>query len=125
MSTIIQNISKPRAGESTWLWLIKILTGGLLVILLLVHLIVNHFVVEGGLMTYANVVAYFQNPWIVFMEICFLATVVSHSLIALRSILLDMNPAPNVLNIINWVLGVVGVGAVVYGVWLALTIASK
>jgi succinate dehydrogenase hydrophobic anchor subunit len=124
MSTNIQSASTPRAGENTWLWLIKIVTGGLLVILLVVHFIVNHLVAKNGLLSYADVVAYFQIPFIPFMEICFLATVVIHSLIALRSILLDLNPARRFLKVIDWVFVLVGVAAILYGIWLALVIAS-
>src|ERR1041385_7878321 len=37
-------ISAPRPGETTWLWLIKIITGPLLILVLILHLIVNHYV---------------------------------------------------------------------------------
>ena len=59
------------------------------------------------------------------MEITFLAAVVTHSLIGLRGIVLDLKPARNILKIIDWVMVIFGVSAVVYGIWLALTIASK
>lgn len=114
----------PRKGESSTLWLIKILTGPLLIILLFVHMIVNHLIPSNGLMTYSDVVNYFNNPWIVAMEILFLATVVLHSLLGLRSIILDMNPSRQILKVVDWVFIVLGVSAIVYGVWLALTIAS-
>src|SRR5512138_1383438 len=35
--------SAPRPGENTWIWLIKIVTGPLLVIVLGLHLAVNHY----------------------------------------------------------------------------------
>jgi succinate dehydrogenase / fumarate reductase membrane anchor subunit len=117
--------SAPRAGENTWLWLIKLITGLLVVILLLVHFIVNHFVAEGALLTYEDVVAYFSNPWIVLMEITFLITVVSHGLIGLRSIILDLNPSRKVMGVTDWVLISVGVVSVGYGIWLALEVASR
>lgn len=117
--------SAPKAGESTWLWLIKMLSGALIVILLLVHFIVNHFAAEGVLLTYDDVIAYFSNPWIVLMEITFLITVVSHGLIGLRSIILDLNPARSVMRVTDWVLVIVGVVSIGYGIWLALVIASR
>jgi succinate dehydrogenase / fumarate reductase membrane anchor subunit len=58
------------------------------------------------------------------MEIVLLATVVSHSLLGVRSVILDMNPSRSLLKVLNWLFGIVGVAAVVYGIWLALTIAS-
>jgi len=120
----LTNTYAPRKGETFGLWFIKMITGPLLVILLIIHMIINHLVAEGGLLTYADVVEYFNNPWIVIMEVTFLTTVTTHALLGLRGIILDMNPSRSILNTLNWVLGLAGVGVVVYGVWLALTIAS-
>ena len=82
----------PRPGENTWLWLIKIVTGPLLVIVLVLHFTVNHYLgsMSSGLMTYDDVIQYFQNPIIPAIEILFLITVVTHCLIGLRGIVLDM-----------------------------------
>ena len=119
--------SAPRPGETTWLWLIKIVTGPLLILVLILHLTVNHYIgsLPSGLMTYQDIVRYYQNPIIPAIEILFLITVVSHSLIGLRGIILDMNPSRQALKIITWILSLLGVFSVAYGIWLALTIASK
>jgi succinate dehydrogenase hydrophobic anchor subunit len=115
-----------RPGENTWLWLIKIVTGPLLLIVLGLHLTVNHYMgsTATGLMTHDDVIQYFQNPIIPAIEILFLVTVVTHSLLGLRGILLDMNPSRSVLKIVTWLLVILGVSSVTYGTWLALTIAS-
>jgi succinate dehydrogenase / fumarate reductase membrane anchor subunit len=125
MSANTQNISAPRSGENTWLWLLKIVTGPVLLILLGIHLVVNHFLGETGLLTYADVVAYYQNPIIPIMEICFLIAVVTHSLTGLRGIILDLKPSRNILKVIDVILVIFGISAIVYGTWLALVIASK
>jgi len=116
----------PRPGENTWLWLIKIVTGPLLLIVLGLHLTVNHYMgsTATGLMTHDDVIQYFQNPIIPAIEILFLVTVVTHSLLGLRGILLDMNPSRSLLRIVTWLLVILGVSSVAYGTWLALTIAS-
>ena len=126
-STLPPSASGPRPGENTWIWLIKIATGPLLLIVLVLHFIVNHYLgsTSSGLMTYADVIKYFQNPIIPAIEILFLITVVTHSLIGLRGILLDMNPSRTTLNFVTWLLVILGVSSVAYGIWLALTIASK
>ena len=121
---MLQAKSAPKAGEGFWLWLIKLATGVLIVVLLLVHFIVNHLA-QQGLLGYADVIAYYSNPGIVVMEITFLAVVVSHTLIGLRGIILDLNPPAKLMGIIDWVLVLVGIGAVVYGISLALVIASR
>ncbi len=115
----------PKRLEGSGRWLLKILTGLLIVIFLGIHFVVNHLVAPGGLLTYADVVAYFQNPVIVVMEISFLVLVVVHSFLGLRSILLDLNPSPTVLRMANFMLVVIGTAAIIYGIWLALTIASR
>ena len=119
-----QQISTAKPGEGLWLWLSKFITGFLIIFLIGVHLTVNHFVAEGGLQTYQDVINYFSNPWIVTMEIVFLIVVVSHSLVGLRSIILDLNPARRLMSVIDWALGILGVASIAYGVWLALVIAS-
>jgi succinate dehydrogenase hydrophobic anchor subunit len=125
-STFSSPVSGPRPGENTWIWLIKIVTGPLLVIVLGLHFIVNHYLgsMSSGLMTYDDVIRYFQNPLIPAIEILFLVTVVTHSLIGLRGIVLDMNPSRSILRLITWLLVILGVSSVGYGIWLALTIAS-
>lgn len=125
MSSTSSSLTPVRARETSTAWLIKIATGPLLVILLAVHLTVNHFTGSAnGLMSYADVVRYFNNPWIVAMEITFLACVVTHSLLGLRAIILDLHPSEKTMSVVNAVMWVVGIASVVYGIWLALAIAS-
>jgi succinate dehydrogenase hydrophobic anchor subunit len=126
-STLSSPVSGRRPGENTWIWLIKIATGPLLVLVIILHFAVNHYMgsMSSGLMTYDDIIAYYQNPIIPAIEIIFLATVVTHCLIGLRGIILDMNPSPKVLNLVTWLLVVLGVFSVGYGIWLALAIASQ
>ena len=125
-STINPSAYGPRPGENTWIWLIKIVTGPLLLVVLILHFGVNHYMgsTPTGLMTYDDIVAYYQNPIIPAIEILFLATVVTHSLIGLRGIILDLNPSRRVLSIATWLLVILGVFSLGYGIWLAITIAS-
>jgi succinate dehydrogenase hydrophobic anchor subunit len=126
-STSSSYISVPRPGETTWIWLVKIVTGPLLILVLILHLTVNHYIgsLPSGLMTYEDVVRYYQNPIIPAIEILFLFLVVTHALIGLRGIILDMNPSRQVLSVVTWSLSLLGVFSVAYGIWLALAIASK
>jgi succinate dehydrogenase / fumarate reductase membrane anchor subunit len=116
--------SVPKPGEGFWLWLIKMATGVLIIVLLFVHFIVNHLA-QGGLLDYAGVIAYYSNPAIVVMEITFLAVVVSHTLVGLRGIILDLNPPAKLMGTIDRLLVLLGIGAVVYGIALALVVASR
>ena len=125
MSANVQSVSTPRSGENSWWYLVKIVTGVLLVVLLGIHLVVNHFIGQHGLLTYADIVAYYQNPIIPIMEICFLAVVVLHSLTGLRGIILDLKPSRTILQVMDTLMVIVGVAAVAYGTWLILVIKSR
>ena len=115
----------PRSGEGAGLWFLKILTGFLVILVLIIHLIVNHLIVEGGLLTYNDVVRYYQIAIIPIMEIAFLIFVVVHALIGLRSVLLDLHPSNKALRLMNYVLGLLGIGSIVYGIWLVVVIAGR
>ena len=115
----------PKSGEGAWLWFIKVVSGLLVLIVLVIHFIVNHFVAPNGLLSYLDVLRYYQNPLIPIMEILFLVFVVSHSLIGLRGIILDLKPSRTVLTVVNWVLAIFGVAAIIYGSWLITAIVAK
>jgi succinate dehydrogenase hydrophobic anchor subunit len=94
---------------------------------LILHLAVNHYLgsLPSGLMTYADVVKYYQNPIIPAIEILFLITVVTHCLIGLRGIIIDMNPSRTVLRTVTWFLSLLGASSIIYGIWLVRTIVAK
>jgi succinate dehydrogenase / fumarate reductase, membrane anchor subunit len=120
--------STPKSGEGMWLWLIKIVSGILIILLLLLHFFVNHTglisITQNGLLTHEGVVQYYSNPIIPAIEILFLIFVISHSLIGLRSIILDMKPSRSLLKAVNWAFVLLGAVAIVYGIWLVFRILS-
>ena len=120
-----KSFNGPRSGESAWLWVIKAASGLVIVGILIVHFIVNHLVAPNGLLTYADVVWYYQNPLVPIMEIIFVAFVVSHALIGLRGIILDLKPGLGLLRLVNVAFSLVGIFAIFYGAWLILTITSR
>jgi succinate dehydrogenase / fumarate reductase, membrane anchor subunit len=115
----------PKPVENAWLWLLKVASGVLILVILIIHLIVNHFTAPNGLLSYAEVVAYYQNPIIPIMEGIFLVFVVVHSLVGLRSILLDLKPSRILLSIIDSVLTLFGASAIIYGIWLLLAVVAQ
>jgi succinate dehydrogenase hydrophobic anchor subunit len=117
--------SVPKTGENVWIWLLKIVTGVLVIALLFTHLVVNHLVAPEGLLTYQEVVAYLSNPWVAVMEMSFLVIVVSHALVGTRSIILDLNPSRSMLRWLDGLFTLVGIASVVYGVWLIQVIISQ
>jgi succinate dehydrogenase / fumarate reductase membrane anchor subunit len=118
-------LSTSKPTENVWLWLLKIASGVLIIVILILHLIVNHFTAPEGLLSYAEVVAYYQNPLIPIMEGIFLVFVVVHSLVGLRSILLDLQPSRGVMSVIDSGLTLFGAAAILYGIWLLLAIMGQ
>jgi succinate dehydrogenase hydrophobic anchor subunit len=113
------------SSRFTMRWLVQACLGMLLVILLAIHLLVNHWAAPQGLLSYADVVRYFDIPGIAWMEAIFLIVVTAHCLLGLHSILLDLNLSAPVTRIITRALTGLGLVAIVYGVWLTWTIASR
>ena len=94
-------------------WLVQSVTGVLLLVLLVVHMIANHFVAPGGLRTYAEVVAWLRNPVVFGVEVLFLVTVTVHALLGVRSVLLDRLAL------------LVGAATIAYGLSLLLVVAAR
>lgn len=117
-------ISQPKTGETTWLWLLKILTGVLVVLILTIHLIVQHLVNPDGLLTFQQVVQWVSNPWVALMEGTFVVLVIIHALLGVRSVILDLHPSQGVLRILDLIFIVLGIVGIVYGFWLLRAIQA-
>ncbi len=102
-------------GSTTWIW--QAATGLLLVVLLGLHIVANHFS-EGGLLSYDQVVHRLSNPFILVLEIMFLGAVIFHAFAGIRSILLDTGISEDVDRTIVKVLAVAGVLLFLYGFWI-------
>lgn len=99
------------------------ISGGLPLVLMTVHMIANHFVVQNGLRTYAQVAAYVGNPLILAVEAAFLLVVTWHAMLGLHAVLLDLGLRGRGARIAGRVLTGLGLATVTYGLWLLATIA--
>lgn len=113
-----------RSSSSTIRWFAQAGLGILLIVLLGIHLVVNHWVAPGGLLTYADIIDYYDVPGIALMEILFLAVVTAHCLIGVHAILLDLSLSTRTINILSWTLVVIGFVIVAYGIRLTWIVAS-
>ena len=109
---------------TTLRWLLQAGLGIVLVIFLAIHLIVNHWVAPQGLLTYTDVVRYYDVAGIAWMESVFLIVVTGHCLLGLQSIVLDLNLKPEITRIITRFLLLVGVITITYGIWLIRIIVA-
>ncbi len=114
--------SRGALGSLGWIW--QVITGAALIPLAGLHMIAQHFVVEGGLRGFDQVQAYLRNPIVWPIELLFLASVVSHALLGVRAILVDLGPSPRLARLIDLALIVVGIASVAYGAWLTYAIVG-
>lgn len=117
-----QTVRERAAGPAGALWLVQAFSGLLLVLLLLLHMIAHHFVVEGGLRNFQEVVDYVSNPAIFTITLIFLLVVAIHALLGVRALVMDLGPKEGTMRVVNWLLLLIGAAAVIYGVWLEFTI---
>jgi succinate dehydrogenase hydrophobic anchor subunit len=94
------------------------------VVILGVHLVVNHLVSPDGLLSFQEVVVYLSNPWVALMEGTFLVLAVFHALLGVRSVFLDLHPSQRAIRGMDVVFSVVGVVSIVYGIWLLRAIQA-
>ncbi len=105
-------------GAGTVGWFIQVVTGALVLVLVTLHMIANHFIVPGGLRDFHDVVEYLRTPIILVLEVAFLVVVTWHGLLGLRAVLFDFGLSPRTERAITWILTVVGIATVAYGLWL-------
>jgi succinate dehydrogenase cytochrome b556 subunit len=114
-----------RERASSWSWILQAFTGVMLIVLLGLHMVVQHFVVEGGLRNYQQVVEYLSNPFVFLLEIAFLIIVTWHALLGVRAILLDLGLKPSSEHKVTATLSIIGIITVAYGIWLSATIVAQ
>lgn len=112
-------VQKDSAGA---LWIVQAITGLLLILLLGLHMIAHHYVVEGGLRTFSDVIDYISNPIIFVLEVLFLIVVTPHAMMGMQGILLDLGPSESAARTILWVTRILTVAIIAYGIWLAVAL---
>jgi succinate dehydrogenase membrane anchor subunit len=118
---------KPRSAAAGRPWIATALSGVALLILLGIHMVANHFVVEsvGGLRSYRQVLDYIRDPVILATESLFLLVVTVHAMLGLRGVILDLDPSPRARRWIDAGLIALGVLTLAYGSFLIGTLASR
>jgi succinate dehydrogenase hydrophobic anchor subunit len=119
--------SRGRTPRSAREWRVTALTGVALLVLVMVHMVAHHFVVEevGGLRDYGRVLEYISNPVIITVEAFFLLFVTIHALLGVRGVLFDLDPSPATRRWIDRALVVLGLATLAYGYFLIGTLASR
>jgi succinate dehydrogenase membrane anchor subunit len=122
-----EGIGTEGRGRQTLVWRATASSGVALVVLITVHMVAHHFVVQGtgGLRSYRQVLEYVANPAIFTIELLFLVAVTVHAMLGLRGVLFDLATGVRARAWISRALVVLGVVTVAYGVALIVTLASR
>jgi len=113
-----------RPDSSAGIWIIQAVTGLLLILLLGLHMIAHHYVVEGGLRTYQDVVDYISNPIVFVLELLFLIVVTPHAMLGMQNIVLDLGPSESARRAIIWIFRILTIVVLGYGIWLAIALQN-
>jgi succinate dehydrogenase hydrophobic anchor subunit len=108
-------------------WRATALSGLAVLVLVTVHMVAHHFVVEqvGGLRTYRQVLEYIGNPVILVLEAVFLVVVTWHAMLGLRSVLFDLGLSSRMRTTVTRGLTALGTLTVAYGLMLLVVLAAK
>ncbi len=117
-----QGKNTTRQDAAGTVWIIQAISGLLLIFLLGLHMIAHHFIVDGGLRNYEEVIAYISNPIIFILEVLFLIVVAPHAMLGMQGIVLDLGPSERTSRIVTWVFRFLTVLIIAYGIWLAVAL---
>ena len=112
------------ADRSGLLWLIKAISGGLLIVFLGVHLVAQHLLAPGGLRDFASVVDYFHQPIALVTETLLVMTVLVHVATACGPSRPSSIRDRRALRVVSYLIVLVGVGTFAYTVWLTVNVLS-
>ena len=114
-----------RRPRPTFAWLAQVVSGVLLLVLLTVHMVAQHFLVEGGLRTYEQVIAWIRNPLVFAVEALLLVCVTWHGIAGVHAVLLDLGLRGRTERIVARILGDVMIATILYGLWLLYMLAFQ
>lgn len=115
MALTTRELDTARGGM--WPWLAQRLTAALVLVTIVVHLILTHYVAIGQL-SYANIAERLAGGAVLVNDVVLLAAVVFHGLNGVRMVVLDWGLRGRVSRrLFDAALWLVGLAAVAYGVW--------
>jgi succinate dehydrogenase hydrophobic anchor subunit len=112
-------------GITFWPWFLQRVTGAGLIVLLLIHVVVNHYLniseaekgILPGLVVFSNVADRFKTAGYWVIDIFLLSFVLYHGLNGIRNIALDYGARGAIERVLTGVLVAIGVGAFIFGIF--------
>jgi succinate dehydrogenase hydrophobic anchor subunit len=117
-------IDKPKPQtRQTLSWIGQAVSGILLIVVLLLHMIFQHF--STGLLSASEVFQHVANPAIFALEILFIIVVTYHAMLGFRAIIFDLKLTDTTRRRVTAGLTILGAATIIYGVVLAILINSQ
>jgi succinate dehydrogenase/fumarate reductase cytochrome b subunit len=112
-------------GITFWLWFLQRVTGAGLIVLLLIHVVVNHYFniseaekdILPGLVVFSDVADRFKTAGYWVIDIFLLSFVLYHGLNGIRNIALDYGARGAIESAVTAVLLAIGVAAFIFGIF--------
>ena len=108
-----------------WSWTLQRITAIFLVFGMIVHFLVLHYIdVADKPVTFALVQERLQSAWWIVFDLLLLIAALYHALNGIWSIVLDWNPGKLQRKLLGWSLSVIGIIALVIGIYTLTPFAS-
>jgi succinate dehydrogenase hydrophobic anchor subunit len=112
-------------GITFWPWFLQRVTGAGLIVLLLIHVIVNHYFniseaqkhILPGLVVFSDVADRFKTAGYWVIDVFLLSFVLYHGLNGIRNIALDYGARGAIERVVTAVLLAIGVAAFIFGIF--------
>jgi len=115
MALRTETLDRSRGGM--WPWLGQRVTAVLVIVTIMVHLVLTHYIAIGEL-SFANIGDRLAGGAVLVNDIVLLVAVVYHALNGLRMVVLDWGLASRGRRrVFDAVLWLVGIASIVYGIW--------
>jgi succinate dehydrogenase hydrophobic membrane anchor protein len=106
-----------RSKGGMWPWLGQRVTAVVVIVTILVHLTLTHYVAAGKL-DFNNIAGRLADRAVVVNDVLLLVAVVYHALNGLRMVVLDYAlSGTSARRVFDAALWVIGIGAIIYGIW--------
>ncbi len=114
--TVQLKISK----RSFWLWFLQRVTSIGLIVVLLFHMVVLHYIDPSQEITLADTRVRLQSILFVVVDSLLLGFALFHGLNGVRNVAYDYFPKPRTRKVISWTLMIVGVAVLVWGAFVLI-----
>ncbi|MFQ5978014.1 MAG: hypothetical protein ACE5OZ_07795 [Candidatus Heimdallarchaeota archaeon] len=119
LNSIASKLAPKHSPTGAIHWGLQRITGFLLIFLVGAHMLVEHFIdTDTGPASFQSVTDRLENPLYFLMDVLLLVIALYHGLNGVRTVLLDLNPPPKLLSLMNILLVILGLIAAGYGIWL-------